>query len=291
MPYQLMVRSRSYLPIDIRRHPKFIINSNLKNGSSNLDEIDLFTMQFYGATDLKLSLINEGLLSPKFINNEIAIRYKNGDYDTMKDSIIYSDLKAYLDEDTLEKTLRILSDDKGFIDKLVDNYMPKDDTEQMLRPCINYEVLSILSNVSNYNIEYVKRFILPYRKNINYIRNIDYTTINREILTKILVTIFYYNEVYKRNFIKSYEYDNTIRDYKDYYIFSEKVQYRNFHDLALFVGNYDLERRKREEKEYQEEFLEPGEMVFSDEYVLPVSKPKKRVKKPVSEVEGQMTFL
>ena len=160
MPYQLMVRSNRYIPIDIWRHSRFIINSNLKNGTSNLDEIDLFTTQFEDGTDLKLSLIKEDLLSPKLFDKEIAIRYKHGGYNTIKDSIIYRDIKAYLDKNNLEKTMRILSEDSVFISRLVDEYMPKDDNEQNKRPYINYNVLSKFNVVSSqYDINYLRDYI------------------------------------------------------------------------------------------------------------------------------------
>ena len=300
MPYQLMVKTNKYLPIDIRRHSRFIINSNLKNGSSNLDEIDLFTTQFDSKKKLMESLINEGLLNAKFYDNHIAIRYNHGGYNTISDSIIYSDKKAYLDENTLERTIRILSKDNGFITKLIDEYMPKDDdklpkddNKRRRRPYINYNVLFELKRLlssSNYNPTYLKYFILPYKKKISYISNIDLEDFNidKDTLIKCLVTIFYYNEVYKREKVPGKKYNYSIKDFDDYYVFGKR-KYRNLHDLALLVGNYDLQRKMEEEKEEQEEFLEAGEMVFDDKYIIPISKPKvkKRVKRPI---DGQCTL-
>ena len=294
--YQLMIRKQKYVPINLRCHSGFIIDSTLKQDHlATLREIDLLTTQ-YSEIDFRKSLLNEGLISSDDLCSQISIRFsKSGKLITLNDSIIFSDGKSYLDIDRLKDILKLLSDDDSFIRELLSRYLPKDDGIYNTREYLNLDTLKIIEGVLNNNINLyrLKSFLLPY---INIIS--DKSLVNslyycdKKDMIKALIEVFYYNEVYRRQFIRgtfSYSYN----DYMDYYAFDrDKLQYKRFHDLAKFVYEFDTRRKQiEEEKEYQEEFLEPGELTFDEEYIakpVEIKKTKKRVRKPL---EGQTSFF
>ena len=294
--YQLMVRKQKYVPINIRRHSKFIIDSDLKQEHlATLREIDLLTTQF-SEIEFRKSLLEENLISSRDLENQISIRYaKNGKLETLNDNIIFSDSKQYLDISTLESTIRILSNDEDFVKKLLEKYLPDDDGIYSTREYINLDTLKILESVSknNINLYRLKSFLLPYRdiiSNKNLINNLYYCS-NSDMI-RALIEIFYYNEIYKRQYIRG-TYSREYGDYKDCFVFNkEKMHYKRFHELAKFICDYDKSIRPIEQKEdeYQEEFLEPEELMFKeDPIIIPITKKvKKRVKKPL---EGQISFF
>ena len=296
MAYQLMLRKQKYIPINIRNHSKFIIDSNLQqNNLATLREIDLLTSQF-SEDDFRRSLVIEGLISTEDFDKQIEIRYKRKDkLETLADSIIFSEGKAYLEEKTLENTLIILSSRDDFIRTLIDKYMPKEDGRYNTREYVNLGILKYLEGVLNnsYNFAGLKNLLLPYQKIIDD-KNIFNNLYNykKEDIIKVLIKIFYYNEIYERK-LNLAPFRPEIGDYGDHVIFNkEKIQYRRLHDLAKFVFDYDKKRRELEESEheYQEEFLEPGELTFKkeDSYINSTVKKKKRVRKPL---EGQISFF
>ena len=296
MAYQLMLRKQKYIPINIRNHSKFIIDSNLQqNNLATLREIDLLTSQF-SEDDFRRSLVIEGLISTEDFDKQIEIRYKRKDkLETLADSIIFSEGKAYLEEKTLENTLIILSSRDDFIRTLIDKYMPKEDGRYNTREYVNLGILKYLEGVLNnsYNFAGLKNLLLPYQ-NIIDDKNIFNNLYNykKEDIIKVLIKIFYYNEIYERK-LNLAPFRPEIGDYGDHVIFNkEKIQYRRLHDLAKFVFDYDKKRRELEESEheYQEEFLEPGELTFKkeDSYINSTVKKKKRVRKPL---EGQISFF
>lgn len=297
--YQLMIRKGKYIPVNIRKHPSFIIDSNLQaNHLATLKEIDLLTTQFSDMQSFIMSLVTNKLMSVDNVGNQMAIRYADkGKMITLSDSIIFRDGKGYLDSNTLLNILRILSSDKEFISLLLSKYMPKDDGIYHTREYVNLSTLQALEAVLNNNINLyrLRSFLLPYR---NIISNKNLTDINtlygceNSDVVVALIEIFFHNEVFKRHLVRGYyrpEYD----DYSDYYEFNmDSLQYKKLHDLAKFTSSYDLNRKKEEakEREYQEEFLEPEDYLRLNSE-KETSKPKKRVKRKREPLEGQTSFF
>ena len=304
--YQLMIRKSKYEPLDIRKHPSFIIDSNFKaDHLATLKEIDLLTTQFSDMRSFIMSLVTNKLMSVDNVDNQIAIRYADkGKMVTLSDSIIFSDGKAYLEPNTLLNTLRILSSDNDFINLLLSKYMPKDDGIYLTREYVNLETLQALETVLNndINLYRLRSFLLPYRNVISNknLVNIDSLYGNEKNgVINALIEIFFHNEVYKRHLVKGIyrpEYD----DYADYYEFNkEGIQYRRLHCLAKFTSIYDLNRKKEEievEREYQEEFLDPDDYrrtivsVNDDDQSkrLPAPKRKARRKRKNYMIPGQL---
>lgn len=304
--YQLMVRKSKYENIKIRQHPGFIIDSNLQsNHLATLKEIDLLTTQFANMPTFISSLVVNKLLPIKDAGNQISIRYSdNGKMVTLSNSIIFSDGKTYLNTNTLLNTLRILSNDRKFMNLLLSKYMPKDDAIYYTREYVNLNTLQALEAVLNndINLYRLRSFLLPYRYIISNKKLIDSDTLygcETDEVVNALIEIFFHNEVFKRHFVKGYyrpEYD----DYGDYYKFDkDSIQYKKLHDLAKFTSVYDLNRKKcgaLEEKECQEEFLEPEDYVrsnvsFRRRVEQPQTKPKKIVKRKKEPLEGQTSLF
>lgn len=297
MAYRLMIiKGKKYEPINIRNHKDFIIDSNiLKDDLATLKEIDLLTSQ-YSEIEFRMSLLHQGLISQEDFNNQIEIRYLKKKFITLKNSIIFKDGKSYLDIDTLENTLKLLCGDSNFIIKLINRYMPKEDGRYNTREYINLDTLKMLEGLlsNQININGLRSYLIPYMNifdDKNLINNLsNYNKLN---VIKNIIKIFLYNELYSRRKHIG-DYDNSIQDFRDIYEYNkEKIKYKALHDLAKFVYDYDSKRRKEEigeEKEYQEEFLEPDEITFKEEPVIvkPVVKKKKRVRKPI---EGQTSFF
>ena len=292
MVYQLMIRKQKYTPINIRNHSGFIIDSNLKQPHlATLREIDLLTTN-YSIEEFKKSLIYEGLINSDDYDNKLAIRYKNSKTITLNEGIMYIDDKKYLDENLLEETLKILSNDEEFIRLLLDKYLPKNDGIYNTREYVNLETLKILEAVLDNRIDYyrLRSFFLLYRflfNRSNIISNLYYC--DKKDIIKSLITIFYNNELYEKVYVSG-EFDRTIGDCTDHYKYNKnKIQYKRFHSLAYFVCDYEKNKKKIEEEiERQEEFLEPGELSFDDRYLKPEPKTRKKVRKPL---EGQLSFL
>ena len=296
--YQLMIKKgRSYEPINIRCHSKFIIidNRKIKDYLATLNEIDLLTTQ-YSEKEFRVSLVQERLISTEDFDKQIEIRYKRKDkLETLADSIIFSEGKAYLEEKTLENTLIILSSRADFIRTLIYKYIPKEDGRYNTREYVNLGILKYLEGVLNnsYDSAGLKNLLLPYQNIIddkNIFNNLH--NYKKEDIIKVLIKIFYYNEIYERK-LNLAPFRPEIGDYGDHVIFNkEKIQYRRLHDLAKFVFYYDKKRRELEESEheYQEEFLEPGELTFKkdDSHINSTVKKRKKVRKPL---EGQISFF
>jgi len=298
--YQLMIKKgNKYEPIMIRDHKDFVIvdNRNLQNHLATLREIDLLTTQ-YSETEFRYSLVRGGLIGVKNFNNQISIRYlkdkSKNKFDTLTDSIIYKDGKSYLDKDTLECTLKILCGNSNFVRELIDKYMPKEEGRYNTRECINVDTLKMLEGLlnNNININGLRDYLIPYMNifdDKNLLNNLYID--NRMNIIKNIIKIFLYNEIYERRKNVG-EYDVSIKDYRYMYEYNkEKIRYKALHDLAKFVYDYDSKRRQEEleEHEFQEEFLEPGEISFEEEPVIiaPVKK-RKRVRKPL---EGQTSLF
>lgn len=302
MAYRLMIiKGKKYEPINIRNHKDFIIDSNiLKDDLATLKEIDLLTSQ-YSEIEFRMSLLDQGLISQEDFNNQISIRYSKKELITLKNSIIFKDGKSYLDIDTLENTLKLLCSDNNLVIELINKYMPKEDGRYNTREYINLATLKMLEGLlsNQININGLRSYLIPYMNifdDKNLLNNLSiYNKLN---IIKNIVKIFLYNEIYsRRKYIG--EYDNSIQDFRDIYEYNkEEIKYKTLHDLAKFVFDYDVKRRKeeiKEEKEYQEEFLEQEDYLRSNtllgDYKKPQTKPKKRVKTKKEPLEGQTSLF
>ncbi len=303
MAYRLMIKKgNSYIPIKIRIHNDFIIDSNImQDDLATLKEIDLLTTQ-YSECDFRRSLLRQGLISQEDFNNQIEIRYFKKKFITLKNSIIFKEGKSYLDVDTLENTMNVLCRDNNFVIELINKYMPKEDGRYNTREYVNLGTLKILEGLlsNNININGLKSFLIPYNK-IFYDKNLlnNLSIDNRLNIIQNIMKIFIYNELYERRKYLAV-YDNSIEDFRDVFEFNrEKIKYKALHDLAKFVYNYDSNRRKeeiKEEKECQEEFLEPEDYLRSNVSLSrsveqQQTKPKKRVKRKKEPLEGQTSFF
>lgn len=123
MAYYITINNKKNRHLDITSLEEFQKLSKYKEGAYSLEEIDEFTSKFSNEIELKRKLFERGLISRDELNQKIEIRMKlNGKLEKVRHGLVYSNIKKYLDIQYLTSKLLILSNDKEFINKLLDHH-------------------------------------------------------------------------------------------------------------------------------------------------------------------------
>ena len=99
MAYYLTIKDKNdYKLLDITNTIEFQRLSRFKGISYSLEEIDLFTSNFYNEIVLKRKLYEYGVISLDEITKDISIRRKSkNEYKKVMYGLVYHDMKAFLD--------------------------------------------------------------------------------------------------------------------------------------------------------------------------------------------------
>ena len=124
MAYYLTIKDKNdYKLLDITNTVEFQRLSRFKGNSYSLEEIDLFTSNFYNEIVLKRKLYEYGVISLDEITKDISIRRKSkNEYKKVMYGLVYHDMKAFLDCYYLRGRFLELQCDTVFLNKLLDHY-------------------------------------------------------------------------------------------------------------------------------------------------------------------------
>ena len=277
MAYYLTVETKrgEYLPINISNSKCFqdTIRRFKKTCAYTLEEIDRFTMMFNDEIELRERLFEEGILSLKYFDKPLSIRYSLKDeYIKVPNDFLYQDDLEYIYEPA-----RLV---KHILKRYYDNDF------QLIKRIVN--------KFSEYRrcqstIPEVRQFIeisIREGKRCSFLDEIDENGDN--LIVRLIKLII----------LESYD------DYKNgKVIYKDKLNYRNLHDLIALIKNYDkkkedIDKVDSDQKEFSVEFTEintsNSEPVFTsienkEPKITVKTKTKKKPNKNYN-LDGQMDF-
>lgn len=220
MAYYFMVECEKgkYIPLDITKSDFFQMKPKYKKiGAHTLQEIDLFTVNFNSDEELKKELILTGILPTSLADKPISIRVSNKDnYDRIKYGLLLQKDSEYLSDPSLlikEIMKRYYNNDFEFIKKLADAFLHY------------YECRMTASEVRE-----LMELSINQGSRSHYLNQLDEHGDNLvKRLIKLLIIEYYQNPL-NRNI----EYTN-------------KINYKNLHDVIAFMNHYDKNIKKQEE--------------------------------------------
>lgn len=289
MAYYLCVRKgKGYDKLNINSLSEFERLSNFKEDRYSLEEIDKCTSQYSDEIYFREKLYYHGILSREDIDNELSIRYlKDGKLNKVKYGLVYEEESAYFNDNNLLYLLKILFNDNHFFEKLNNNFSNYREVSETLAVIRNL----ILGSYNLNNIRRLSDFLYEYRQITGVskvIYDLDHNIFNYDSVMSSLISVFFYNFTCKREFVRG-EFNYYNKRYDNYYKFS-KLNYRNFHDLAMFVYVYlnGDKHLTEDDKKDLKEFTEDIDEVCNEQVNKP--KVKKRVKER-EEIEGQLSLF
>ena len=231
MAYYFTVETKrgEFQSIDIKNSIYFQnINRKFKKPCAySLDEIDNFTMMFDDEIELRERLVEEGILPLKYFDKPLSIRYsKKDEYIKVPNDFLY------------QKDIEFVNDPPRLVKHILRRYY---DNDFLL-------IKRIVNKFSEHHrckstIPEVRQFIeisIRESKRCQFLDEIDENGDNLIIrLIKLII-------------IESYD------DYKTgKVVYTNKLNYRNLHDLIALIRNYDKELTKQSQ---------PNESLFSYSY-------------------------
>lgn len=221
MAYYFMVEEKrgDYKPIEIDKTSVYSISKKqyVKKGAYGLKEIDLFTTLFKDELELRLTLINDGLLRPELSNKPLSIRFYNkNSYSKVRHDFLY------------EKDLKYIQNPK-LVWQFVMNRFNKED----------YVFIEKLSSYFSHHYECANTATEVMHGALHSIHNgkkheiLNRTDLNGDLLISRLIKLIIY---------KSYT------DYSGYTIYKDEVNHRNLHALIAFINNYYKDEPPKLEK-------------------------------------------
>ncbi|MBQ8219358.1 MAG: hypothetical protein IJZ79_06365 [Bacilli bacterium] len=292
MPYYLTVEVSKgkylKLPIDkLQEKGLFYRTSRFVSETlCSLEEIDMFTTQFYNEFELRKTLIENGILPTNLANKRLSIRYNSeGEFKKVMYDLLYQkDIEFILEPQRIINMVyqRFMSGEYDFIKKIFNHFKEHHDCSSTAP-----EILYMINDTLLYNR--LNPHFFEKDKNGDEI-----------IIRGLKLLIYVYSE--KSGKIK----------------YTNKIKYRNLHDLIALINDYDLKQQKEkdstifdlvgnnqvdntnsiktviEETEVTEEIeeeIDPDKYIFEDEPVFgkdevfgiepskETSKTKKRIKK------------
>ena len=210
MAYYMMCEKKrgNYEIVDITKSNCFKKLSKFTNGGCDLNEIDLFTSQFYDIDELKKHLYELGLISYDDLNRELTARRKNkGKYDKVRLDFLYQkDIEYLIDPKKIIDRVweKLENGEYRFIQKFVNNYVR------------HRECSSTLPDVRYYCNESIRKKELDDGFNILDENGDDLITRTIKLL------IYKYDQ----------KADGTIT-------YTDEIVHRNLHSLICFIDHYD----------------------------------------------------
>lgn len=226
----------------------------------SLKEIDDFTMMFDNEDELRIALVQEGILPANLSTKQLSARNLNsGKYTKVEYEFLYQkDMEYVYDPAKLIKSImsRYYDNELVFIKELAQKF-------SRLRKCniTASEVANLCQSSIYQNTRH--RGLEELDKNGN-------TPVLR--LLKLIV-------------LKSYEHSDGYIEYKN------EVEYRNLHDLIAFVNNYDKKNKQQKETTEKVQTIIVEENVQESIQKNIEEQPKrKQRKKSIYTLEGQLQF-
>ena len=217
MAYYFMVETKrgKYTALDIHQSKEFQVEPKFKKaGACTLLEIDLFTTSFIDEESLRIKLIEEGILSPKFANKPLSIRNaKQGRYSKVPYDFLYQKDIEYIEDynKLIERILdKYYANNFGFIRKLANNFNGHNECSSTAPEVRQLIDISIRSGFRD--------------------RRLDDLDENGDILVERLLKLLILKYT-------QHPYDGKIQ-------YTEEINYRNLHDLIAFTNYCDEETKK-----------------------------------------------
>ena len=221
MSYYFMVEEKrgSYKPIEIDKTSIYNIKKKeyVKKGAYGLKEIDLFTTLFRDETELRQTLLDEGLLSFENKDKPLSIRfYSKNVYSKVRHDFLYEkDLKYIQDPRNVWRFVmnRFNQEDYVFIEKLAAYFSHHHECANTATEVMHGALHTIHSGRKHPILE---RYDL-----------------NGDLFISRLIKLIIY---------KSYT------DYSGCTVYKDEVIHRNLHAIIAFINNYYKEDVPKEEK-------------------------------------------
>lgn len=194
MAYYLTIKDKNnYRLLDITNIDEFQRLSKFRDNAYSLEEIDLFTSNFYNEITLKRKLYEYGVISLEDITKDISIRRKiKSEYKKVMYGLVYQDIKKYLDTYYLRGRLLELSSDRVFLNKLLDHYRNNYKQENLAK------IRAILQGYNGNDINLYEALSSFYKDEVY---DEDYKTGEVRIKYKSLhdLSMFVYNYINQKN--------------------------------------------------------------------------------------------
>lgn len=287
MAYYFMIEKRKsiYEPLNIS-YSKYFKTSNQtlttlpkysKPCAYRLQEIDLFTMMFNNENELRKALIEEKILPQELSAKPLSIRCLNkGKYNKVPHDFLYQkDIEYILDPSRLVKKImeRYYQNDFVFIKKLAEYFKE------------HHECSSTAADIRQWSE-------ISIRENKQY-RQLDAIDKNGDKQVTRLIKLL---------ILKHYEKKDGTIEYKN------EINYRNLHAIIAFINNYDKKQETKPSKEIkldkkeiinqhnkQKEKKQEIAAISTRQTMIETTKievvSKKKIRKKIYELEGQMKFF
>lgn len=213
MAYYLMIEKKKgqYTPIDITKSACFYRMSNLKKSGCTLQEIDMFTMNFYDEKELRAHLFKSGLLDRRDAGKKITTRIlrDNKYHKVMYDMFYQKDIEYITNPQKLINRIndKLMSGDYRFIELYARDFSNFHDCSSTAPEVREFAATSIRQN-------YCSR----------HLHTLDENNDNPLVrMTKLLI-------------YENFQAPNGKIFYK------EGIKYRNLHSVLAYVNNYDKTR-------------------------------------------------